>query len=186
MGTDHTTPATLSEALYARADLMDEHPTSTNYVTLANLMSRVLDGSGSAWKATQHPELAKEMTTALVPNGLLSPVPTVQQVREAAARSRKVATSLLHQVSTHSVRLRIDEQATIDLGHHPDYPRHVVVTELAVVYETTKSGTTVTSITYVLDDEEDKAAFVHPEYLGLPDEWPAWVRLLVDEHRPKP
>ena len=99
------------------------------------------------------------------------------------------ASTVVHQVDTHSVRLRIDERATIDLGNHPDYPRDVPVIELAVIYTTTKSAdgpaqTEVTSITYVLDDEEDKVAFVHPDFLNQPDEWPAWVRDLVDKHRP--
>ncbi len=99
------------------------------------------------------------------------------------------ATTLIHQSSTHSVRLRLDEPATIDLSGHPHYPRIVPVLELAVAYETTRKPDTgpvtrVTSITYVLDDEEDKAAFVHPDYLDSPDEWPAWVREQVDANRP--
>ncbi|MGW0948452.1 hypothetical protein ACWD4O_38680 [Streptomyces sp. NPDC002623] len=99
------------------------------------------------------------------------------------------ATTMICQTSTHSVRLRLDEKVTIDLGSHPDYPRIVPVTELAVIYETTKkldsdSVTIVTGISYVLDDEEDKAAFVHPDYLDLPEEWPAWVREQVNANRP--
>jgi hypothetical protein len=83
----------------------------------------------------------------------------------------------------------MDDPVTIDLGNHPDYPRIVPVTELALSYETTtKPGTdpttTVTSISYILDDEEDKAAFVHPDYLETPEEWPAWVREQVDANRP--
>lgn len=102
-----------------------------------------------------------------------------------------VTSTVSHQVDTHCVRLRIHGDATIDLGNHPDYPRNVPVTEVAVIYTTTQSDdsasaprTEVTSITYVLDDEDDKTAFVHPDYLDQPGEWPDWVRALIDQHRP--
>lgn len=102
-----------------------------------------------------------------------------------------VISTVAHQTDTHSVRLRIHGEATIDLGHHPDYPRNVRVTEVAVIYTTTQDEdslsaprTEVTSITYVLDDEETKTAFVHPDYLDQPNEWPEWVRELIDERRP--
>lgn len=102
-----------------------------------------------------------------------------------------VTSTVSHQVDTHSVRLRIHDEATIDLGHSPSFPRHVPVTEVAVIYTTTQSAdsasgprTEVTSISYVLDDEEDKAAFVDPDFLDQPNEWPDWVRDLIDQYRP--
>lgn len=99
------------------------------------------------------------------------------------------ASTVIHQVDTHSVRLRLTEHVTIDLGHNPAYPDEATVTELAVNYETTKSidspvHTKVTSITYVLDHTEHQTAFVHPDFLDQPHEWPAWARDLVDQHRP--
>ncbi|NUQ95847.1 MAG: hypothetical protein HOY79_04560 [Streptomyces sp.] len=102
-----------------------------------------------------------------------------------------VTSTVAHQVDTHSVRLTIHGEATIDLGNHPDYPRTVPVTEIAVIYTTTQSAdsasgprTEVTSIAYVLDNEEDKTAFVHPDFLDQPDAWPEWVRTLIDQYRP--
>jgi hypothetical protein len=91
------------------------------------------------------------------------------------------------------VRLRIDsDNATIDMGHHPEYPIMVKVAELAINYKTRENPTDgdiktvseVTGITYMLTGGEDPMAFVHPDYLDQPDEWPAWVRKLVEEHRP--
>ena len=102
-----------------------------------------------------------------------------------------VTSTVVHQVDTHSVRLRIQGEATIDLGHSPAYPREVPVTEVAVIYTTTQDAdsasaprTEITSITYVLEDEEHKTAFVYPDYLDQPGEWPEWVRTLIDRHRP--
>lgn len=102
-----------------------------------------------------------------------------------------VNSTVSHQVDTHSVRLHIHGEATIDLGHSPSFPREVPVTEVAVIYTTTQSAdsasaprTEVTSISYVLDDEEDKAAFVHPDFLDQPNEWPDWLRSLIDQYRP--
>lgn len=102
-----------------------------------------------------------------------------------------VTSTVSHQVDTHSVRLRIHGEATIDLGHSPAYPREVPVTEVAVIYTTTQSAdsasgprTEVTSISYVLDDEQDKSAFVDPDFLDQPNEWPDWLRALIDQYRP--
>lgn len=100
-----------------------------------------------------------------------------------------VNSTVLHQVDTHSVRLAIHEPLTIDLGDHPDYPDEATVTELAVIYTTTSNAdsaprTEVTSIAYVLDHTEHQTAFVHPDFLSQPDQWPAGVRKLVDAHNP--
>lgn len=102
-----------------------------------------------------------------------------------------VSTTIVTTLDTHSVRLRInDPAATIDFGHNPAYPDIARVTEISVVYETrTKEGqstgqTRVTSINYQVDHEEHQSAFVSPEFLEQPEEWPAWVRGLVDEHNP--
>lgn len=102
-----------------------------------------------------------------------------------------VFTTTICAVDIHSVRLRInDSAATIDFGHHPDYPNLARVTEIAFIYETRTgegdqdSTTTLTNIAYVVDHEESQTAFVHPDFLDQPDEWPAWVRELVDHHRP--
>lgn len=102
-----------------------------------------------------------------------------------------VSSTTICAVDTHSVRLRIDDPAaTIDFNDNPAYPDLARVTEIAVIYETrtregNQQGTTkVTSITYVVDHEEHQTAFVHPDFLDQPDEWPAWARALVDHHRP--
>ena len=102
-----------------------------------------------------------------------------------------VTSTVSHQVDTHSVRLAIHDPLTIDLGNNPAYPDEATVTELAVIYTTTtpEGGTPhteVTSIAYVLNHEEHKTAFVHPDFLDQPDEWPAGVRQLVDQHKPTP
>lgn len=100
-----------------------------------------------------------------------------------------VNSTVIHQVDTHSVRLAVHDPVTIDLGSNPAYPDEATVTELAVIYKTTTSAdsparTEITSITYVLDHKEHQTAFVHPDFLDQPHEWPAEVRELVDQHRP--
>ncbi|MFK0288263.1 hypothetical protein ACIQVL_48500 [Streptomyces sp. NPDC090499] len=102
-----------------------------------------------------------------------------------------VASTTICTVDTHSVRLRIDDAAaTIDFGHNPAYPDLALVTEIAVIYET-RTGeddqertTKVASIAYVVSHDEHQTAFVHPNFLDQPAEWPVWVRELVDHHRP--
>ena len=92
MITYHTPPASLADAFNALADRMERFEASIGHVALANMMATVLDGpAGNAWQATKHPELAREMQDALVPEGFLSPVPTVDQVRRMAATSRSSA-----------------------------------------------------------------------------------------------
>jgi hypothetical protein len=87
--TYHTTPASLPDALDALADRMERHNRPFGHMALANMMSAVVDGPGhTAWQASGHPELVQAVTKAVVPNGFLSPIPTVQQVRQAAAAAR--------------------------------------------------------------------------------------------------
>ncbi|MFC8339312.1 MULTISPECIES: hypothetical protein [Streptomyces] len=82
----HTPPASLTDALNALADRMERFDGTISHVALANMMATVLDGpAGNAWQATKHPELARKMQDALAPEGFLSPVPTVDQVRHMAA-----------------------------------------------------------------------------------------------------
>lgn len=91
------------------------------------------------------------------------------------------------------VRIRIDdENATLDMGHSRSFPNMIRVTELAITYKATEKHDgeavqqtcEVSRIVYVLDDEDTSTAFVHPDYLDQPQEWPEWARKLVDEHRP--
>lgn len=103
-----------------------------------------------------------------------------------------VTGTIVSTVDTHSVRIRIDDaSATIDLAANPHYPDPARVTELAINYETRTgessrdSDTKVTSITYLLDHKEHQTAFVHPDFLDSPGEWPDWVRAQVDQHRPR-
>jgi hypothetical protein len=100
-----------------------------------------------------------------------------------------VNSTVMHQVDTHSVRLAIHDPLTIDFNDNPTYPDEATVTEIAVIYTTTSSAdspprTEVTSITYVLDHPEHQTAFVHPDFLDQPNEWPDKVRELVDAHNP--
>lgn len=84
----YTPPTNLTDALDALADRMERFDGPISHVALANMMATVLDGpAGNAWQATKHPELAREMQDALAPEGFLSPVPTVDQVRHMAANS---------------------------------------------------------------------------------------------------
>ncbi|MFD4795925.1 hypothetical protein OG473_39550 (plasmid) [Streptomyces anulatus] len=91
------------------------------------------------------------------------------------------------------VRLRIDDaSATLNVSGDPNNPKPIRVTELAISYkaaETHTGGTTetvveVTNITYRLDHDDHKVAYVHPTHLDQPHEWPAWVAELVDHYRP--
>lgn len=55
------------------------------------------------------------------------------------------------------------------------------VAELHIRYE----GCKVTRIAYkVTGDGDYDSVSVHPDYLDRPQEWPTWVRFLVEEHRP--
>jgi hypothetical protein len=91
MQTSHTPPATLADALDELADQMEQHPTRISFVTLSGLISRVLDGPGaSAWRPTSCPALSKQIVAAIAPNGYLSTIPTVEQVRVAAVEHRAV------------------------------------------------------------------------------------------------
>ncbi|MFD7855247.1 hypothetical protein ACFV6B_13305 [Streptomyces microflavus] len=203
MITYHTPPASLADALTALADRMERFDGPIGHVAFANMMATVLDGpAGNAWRATEHPELAKEMQDALASEGFLSPVPTVDQVRHMAATSRSqaslpkdpaMAATVFYRSTTTGVRIRIDDKnATIDLGENPHYPNIKRATELAITYETTEKRdreavqktSEVSRIVYVLDDEDTPSAFVHPDYLNQPQDWPEWVREQVEKHRP--
>lgn len=81
----YTPPANLADALDELADRMEAHPTSISFVTLAGLISRVLDGPGaSAWRKTSHPDLSQQIVAAIAPKGLLGPIPDVAQIRGIA------------------------------------------------------------------------------------------------------
>lgn len=89
MITYFTAPGTLAEALHVLAERMERVEERIGHVALANMMSAVLDGPGhTAWTPTEHPELARKMQDAIVPDGFLSPVPTAGQVRQAADAAR--------------------------------------------------------------------------------------------------
>ena len=104
-----------------------------------------------------------------------------------------ITSTLTYRTNETGVRLSINsDDATIDMGNNPAYPVPVKVTELAISYKTAETfhdgnvevASEVTGITYMLTGGEDPIAFVHPDFLDKPEEWPAWVRDLVDEHRP--
>lgn len=96
---------------------------------------------------------------------------------------------------TDDTRVRLDisgDDATIDMGENPAYHEPAKVTVLYLGYRTTRKtdGDTVattsevTDITYRITGKEYETASVHPDFLDQPDEWPAWVRDLVDKHNP--
>ncbi|MEW1630824.1 hypothetical protein AB0387_26120 [Streptomyces sp. NPDC089173] len=104
-----------------------------------------------------------------------------------------MATTVTYRTTETGVRIRIDdEDATIDIGHHPEYPVMVKVVELGITYKTTETrdgdslvvAGGVTNLTYLLDDPDNSIAYVHPDYLDQSLRWPEWVRSLVGEHRP--
>ena len=101
--------------------------------------------------------------------------------------------TLFYRSTETGVRIRLeDDNATIDLGANPNYPVMFRATELALTYKTTEAHDgdavrktcEVSRIVYVLDDEDTPTAFVHPDYLNQPQEWPEWVREQVEKHRP--
>ena len=107
--------------------------------------------------------------------------------------TRRINVTPTTRVDTTVVRLNVSgEDATIDMGENPAYHQPAQVTELAISYKTTRaySGDTftvtsdVTDITYRITGKDYDTASVHPDFLDQPDEWPAWVRELVDEYNP--
>lgn len=107
--------------------------------------------------------------------------------------TRRIHATPTSRVDNTVVRLDVSgEDATIDMGENPAYHPPAQVTGLAISYKTTSThtdgGDTVTSevtdITYTIGNKDYDTASVHHDFLGQPDEWPTWVRELVDEHNP--
>lgn len=81
---------------------------------------------------------------------------------------------------TEEIEITLTDAATItvDAVFEAETAR---VTELHIRYE----GCEVTRIAYkVIGDDDYDSVSVHPDYLDRPQEWPNWVRCLVEEHRP--
>ncbi|THA29146.1 hypothetical protein E6R18_24865 [Streptomyces sp. A1277] len=96
-----------------------------------------------------------------------------------------VASTVIHQFADSGIRLRIDDEtATLDISGDPNHPNPIKVKELAISYKTTSCGSEITNLVYVLDDADRPVAYVHPDHLNRPEEWPTWARELVDQHRP--
>lgn len=98
-----------------------------------------------------------------------------------------------HQSTETGFRLRIDDAAaTLNVSGDPRNPKPIRVTELAISYKVTEAHTgattetvvEVTNITYLLDHDDHKVAYVHSSHLDQPHEWPTWVAELVDHYRP--
>jgi hypothetical protein len=105
-----------------------------------------------------------------------------------------IASSVIYEFTETGVRLRIhDETATLNVSGDLAHPNPVKVTELAISYKTalTATGNTatvsseITNITYVLDHPDYQVAYVHPDHLEQPQEWPTWVAELIDQYRPR-
>ncbi|PVC80570.1 hypothetical protein DBP19_36140 [Streptomyces sp. CS090A] len=106
-----------------------------------------------------------------------------------------MAATAFYRSTTTGVRIRIDdENATLNLSGDPARPNLVRVTELAISYKTTEnlngtatnSTSEVTDVVYVLDHEDTRVAYMNPDQLSQPDQWPAWVREQADQHSPHP
>lgn len=104
-----------------------------------------------------------------------------------------ITCTVTYQVAETGVRLRIDDKtATLNVSGDPAHPNPVRVTELAIGYKTTETRTgdtaevaaEITNITYLLDRADYPVAYVHPDHLANPQEWPAWVATLVEQYRP--
>jgi len=104
-----------------------------------------------------------------------------------------VTSTVTYQFTETGVRLRIDDEtATLDVSGDPARPNPIRVTELAISYkatetrtgDTVKTATEITNITYLLNHADYQVAYVHPDHLEQPQEWPAWVAELVDQYRP--
>ncbi|MEV5915811.1 hypothetical protein AB0M00_43880 [Streptomyces chartreusis] len=101
-------------------------------------------------------------------------------------------TSMLNTQTTNTlVRLDVDgDQAIIDMGDNPHYPKPVQVTSVAIAYTTTQTSDSagadceVASITYTVTGQDYSTISVHPDFLNKPEAWPAWARTLVDQYRP--
>jgi hypothetical protein len=82
------------------------------------------------------------------------------------------------------------DEATIETGENPAYHQPAQVTGLTISYKTTRNmrdntmTSEVTDITYRITGKDYDTTSIHPEYLDQPDEWPVWVRALVEEHNP--
>jgi hypothetical protein len=105
--------------------------------------------------------------------------------------ARRITATPTVQVDTTVVRLDVTgEDATIDMGENPAYHPPAQVTELVIGYKTSRNlrentiTSEVTDITYRITGKDYDTASVHTDYLDQPGEWPAWVRELVDDHRP--
>ena len=105
--------------------------------------------------------------------------------------ARRITAAPTTQVDATVVRLDVSgEDATIDMGENPAYHPPAQVTELAISYKTTRNlrdntaASEVTDITYRIANKDYDTASVHHDFLDKPNEWPDWVRELVDEHNP--
>lgn len=101
-------------------------------------------------------------------------------------------TSMLNTQTTNTlVRLDVGgDQAFIEMGDNPHYPKPVQVTAVAIAYTTTQTGDSagadceVTNITYTVTGQDYSTISVHPDFLDKPEAWPTWARTLVDQYRP--
>ncbi|MDX3283519.1 hypothetical protein [Streptomyces scabiei] len=105
----------------------------------------------------------------------------------------KVHAVPLSRTSATVVQLSVSgENATVDMGENPAYHAPAQVAQLEISYRTTETfrGSTatakseVTGITFWITGKDYDTASVHPDFLGQPAEWPAWVRDLVSEYDP--
>lgn len=103
-------------------------------------------------------------------------------------------TSMLDTQTT-STLVRLDvggDEATIEMGDNPHYPKPVQATAIAIAYTTTQTSDStgadcqVTNITYTVTGQDYSTISVHPDFLDKPEAWPAWARTLVDQYRPAP
>lgn len=106
---------------------------------------------------------------------------------------RRINVTPTVRVDATAVRLDITgEDAVIDMGDNPAYHPPAQVIALEISYKTTHTyngdaftlTSEVTAITYRITGKDYDSASVHPDFLDQPDQWPDWVRELVDEYNP--
>lgn len=105
-----------------------------------------------------------------------------------------VTSTVTGRTTKQEVELDVTDAPPIEIDEAPWSVRKANVNAIRISYETLEvivgnirqAEARVTGIAYETDDQEsiDGEVFVHPDFLDKPDEWPDWVRALVDEHRP--
>lgn len=91
-----------------------------------------------------------------------------------------------------TVELEISGAPTVEFGTEA-HPEAATVTGLTIGYKVNESfhgnigraDTEVTRIIYRVAGAFFDTAGIHPEFLDKPEEWPDWVRVLVEENTPE-